>query len=88
MARGQFMWSGYAVVVSPTVPQFHAGDELVPVWPWWRLPYRLLFGRDPMPRRFKAGNPIMEEQAFQMAGKLFVSPKGWEQMRARDAALT
>ncbi len=82
MARGSFMYAGIAVVVSPNVPQFHAADELAPVWPWWRPIYRLFTRRDPMPRCYRAGRPIMEEQAFETCGKLFVSPKMWDQICA------
>lgn len=87
MARGSHMLGDTPVVISPNVPQFHSADELVWVRPWrvvaffWRL-----FGANPDRLiRFKRGLPIMEEQAFQMQGKLFLSPKMWDALCAHTS---
>lgn len=85
MAAGEFMLGNMAVVVSPNVPQFHSGTEIIPVpYSWldvWL--YRFFTGRELRPYRYARGREIMEEQAFQAANKLFVSPKMWEQIKAQ-----
>lgn len=88
MARGDFMFNGVAVVLSPNVPKVHAADEIIPVMP--SAPIRLLrrlFGNDPTtPYRYRQGARIEHDQAFMMQGKLFISPGMWEQLKAKVGA--
>jgi hypothetical protein len=67
MARGQFMFRGLAVVISPNVPREHIGHELIPVPRWflYRAVYWLL-----------AGARIEREQYFTMGGKTFMTEQG------------
>ena len=83
MARGDVMWGGMAVVISPNVPKEHIADELIPVQYDWLhcLIYKFFTGRVSPPKRFRRGAKIEREQAFQMAAKLFISPAGWEELK-------
>lgn len=83
-ARGDFMWGGEAVVISPNLPRLHIGDEIVPIMPGrFRAWLLRLFRRPILPRRFKRGAPIEQERAFRAAGKLFISPRMLAELQAR-----
>lgn len=68
------------VVVVSNVPRLHVGDEIVPRHPTVRWLSRFRLVRALGVRPFLPGPRIEEEQVVCTAGKLFVSPKGWEQL--------
>ncbi len=84
MARGDFMLGGMAVVISPNLPKHHIGDEVIPVMPSWPIRWLLRVLRRPIVAyRFRQGQKIEDERAFQMSGKLFMSPAMWARLQAR-----
>jgi hypothetical protein len=91
MAAGMYMWNGVAVVISPNVPQLHAADELVWIKPSliWRFLWCLFGANSNAMLRFKAGKPIMEDQALWVgsAQKVFMSPAMWERVKNHAALI-
>lgn len=88
MARGDFMFNGFAVVIDPRLEPEYVGDEIKPLWPHplycW---FMRLFHRPVVPR-FIPTRRIEHERILQSADKLFMSPRAWAQLKANSTQET
>lgn len=86
MARGEFMWGGYAVVIDPRLPREHIGDEVASFagHRFWRWLWPIVFRR-PFPPTMARGAAIMEGKIFMSQNKLFMTRDTFERLRKAAA---
>lgn len=84
MARGDFMFNGYAVVVDPRILPEHIGDEIKPLMPHPMIQWFLRKLRRPvLTVMFVRAKPIEQHNAFESQGKLFMSPVMWKTLQEK-----
>lgn len=82
MARGDFMWNGYAVVISPNVPREHIGDEIKPIMPHRFVSWlERMLGNASYPVCFVPGPKIEQDNIYQTHDKLMMRPEMWERLK-------
>lgn len=77
------VYKGTPVTISENLPKEHVGDEIIPVMPFIIMRWFLKLLRRPIhPKRYERGLKIEEERIVQIAGKLIMSERMWQQLKA------
>lgn len=84
MARGDFTWRGFAVVIDPRLQPIHLGDFIKPLMPHPLVQWLLRFFKQPvLPVMFVRAGRIEEEIIYEGQNKLFMSPRAWAQLKSK-----